>query len=69
LVDARQGHGVGSRLADELASALREAGIERVEATLDSGNEPARALLRRLGRLESRRFVEGELEVVVALTE
>jgi RimJ/RimL family protein N-acetyltransferase len=69
VVDAWQGHGVGSRLTDELASALREAGIERVEATLDSGNEPARALLRRLGRIESRRFVEGELEVVVALTE
>jgi RimJ/RimL family protein N-acetyltransferase len=67
VVDHWQGRGVGSRLAEELAASLHEAGIERAEATLDVGNEPARALLHRLGRIESNRFVDGELEVVVAL--
>jgi len=66
-VDAWQGRGVGSLLADELIPALREAGIERVEATLDAGNEPARALLRRLGKIDSTRFVDGDLEASVAL--
>lgn len=67
VVDEWQGRGVGRRLAEELSVSLRDAGIGRAEATLDAGNEPARALLHRLGRIESNRFVDGELEVVVAL--
>jgi RimJ/RimL family protein N-acetyltransferase len=67
VVDACQGRGVGRRLARELGLRARRAGFRRLRATVALGNEPAFALLRRLGTIEETRLDGDVVEVVVAL--
>jgi RimJ/RimL family protein N-acetyltransferase len=67
VVDACQGLGVGRRLARELGLRARRAGFRRLRATVELGNEPAFALLRRLGTIEETRLDGDVVEVVVAL--
>lgn len=67
VVDDWQGRGVGRALVSELVALARDEGIERFRASVASGNEPALALLRGAGTVDSSRFVDGAYEVVVAL--
>jgi RimJ/RimL family protein N-acetyltransferase len=67
VVDVCQESGIGRRLVDELrALAVRE-GIERFTGSVVAGNEPALALLRRLGRVTRSSFADGAFELVVEL--
>ena len=67
VVDACQGRGLGRRLARELGLRARRAGLRRLRATVELGNEPAFALLRRLGTIEEARLDGDVVEVLVAL--
>ena len=67
VVDACQGRGLGRRLARELGLRARRAGLDRLRATVELGNEPAFALLRRLGTIEETRLDGEVVEVLVAL--
>ena len=66
-MDACQGRGLGRRLARELGLRARRAGLDRLRATVELGNEPAFALLRRLGTIEETRLDGEVVEVLVAL--
>jgi RimJ/RimL family protein N-acetyltransferase len=58
--DDWQGRGLGSLLAEQLATIARANGVERFTATMASDNEPAHKLLRRLTReLEAPRRADG----------
>ncbi len=67
IADAWQGRCLGAYLADLLARRARELGIRRVRATMLADNEGSRALLRRMGRVVSRRYEQGAVELEVAL--
>lgn len=67
VVDEWQGQGVGRALLAELAELARGEGIERLRASMVSGNGAALALVRGVGIVASSRFEDGALEVVVAL--
>jgi RimJ/RimL family protein N-acetyltransferase len=47
VIDAEQGHGVGTALADALLEHARAAGLISVHADIEPYNEPARRLWRR----------------------
>lgn len=53
LLPAAQGRGLGRRLIDTLAAALRERGVPGVHLTMDVHNTGAGAFYRRLGFTES----------------
>ncbi len=58
--DDWQGRGLGSLLAEQLATIARVNGIERFTATMASDNEPAHRLLRKLTReLHAQRSGDG----------
>jgi GNAT superfamily N-acetyltransferase len=67
VVDAWQGRGVGKQLVHALRGLARGEGILRFRALVAHGNEPALALVRGVGDVLSRRYVDGEIELVVRL--
>ena len=67
VVDAWQGHGVGKQLVHALRGLARGEGILRFRALVAHGNEPALALVRGVGEVLSRRYVDGDIELVVRL--
>ena len=67
VVDEWQGHGIGRRLATELARLARSAGILRFRATVDRSNWPALAVLRRLGDVLATRSDGSIVELVIRL--
>jgi RimJ/RimL family protein N-acetyltransferase len=67
VVDAWQGRGVGSLLADELRDVALHSGLTHLTATVAPGNEPALALVRRLGSDAELRLEDGEVHARVAL--
>lgn len=67
VADELQGHGLGKRLAHELADAARDRGIRRFTASMLSDNKAALALMRTLGdRLDSH-YEEGHREVATEI--
>ena len=67
VADELQGHGLGKRLAHELADAARDRGIRRFTASMLTDNKAALALMRTLGdRLDSH-YEEGYREVVTEI--
>ena len=68
VADAQQGQGLGKKLAQVLADAGRERGIERFVATMLSDNPAAHALMRTLARrLEDGGHDRGVHELVADL--
>jgi GNAT superfamily N-acetyltransferase len=67
VVDAWQGRGVGKQLVHALRGLARGEGILRFRAHVAHGNEPALALVRSLGDVLARRYVDGAIELVVRL--
>jgi RimJ/RimL family protein N-acetyltransferase len=67
VVDAWHGRGIGRRLASELVCVAAAEGIRCFRATVASGNAPALALLRGLGRIERSVRDGGTFELTVAL--
>jgi protein lysine acetyltransferase len=67
VVDRAQRGGIGSLLVAELRRRARRAGLARLRGLVSCGNEPALALLRRLGRIESFTYDAGYVEVVVEI--
>jgi GNAT superfamily N-acetyltransferase len=68
VVDRCQGLGIGNALVDELRDLALRQGIECFMAVVTAGNEPALALMRRLGRVVRSSFVDGAHELVVELS-
>lgn len=67
VADDLQGHGLGKRMAHQLADAGRDRGIRRFTASMLTDNKPALALMRTLSdRLDSH-YEEGYREVVTEL--
>lgn len=65
VCDAYQGRRLGTRLAVLLADAARERGINRIQASMESDNVPALALMRTIAaRLTSTAPSRGVREVV-----
>ncbi len=67
VVDDCQASGLGRRLVTELREVAVRQGIERFRAAVVAGNEPALALLRRMGRVVESAYVDGAYELVVDL--
>ena len=67
VVDEWQGRGLGKRLLAELRGVAREQGILRFRALVAHGNSPAFALVRSLGDVLARDYVDGNVELVVRL--
>jgi RimJ/RimL family protein N-acetyltransferase len=67
VVDAWHGRGIGRRLVCELVCLAAADGVRRFRATVASGNAPALALLRGLGRIERSVPDGGTFELTVAL--
>jgi RimJ/RimL family protein N-acetyltransferase len=67
VVDAWQGRGVGTRLAQALARRAARDGVHRFEATVASDNTRALALLRSLGPVERAVRDGTTLELTIAL--
>jgi protein lysine acetyltransferase len=68
VADAKQGMGLGRKLALMLADAAREAGVERIQGTMLSDNPAAHRLMRTIGRrLEDRGHDHGLHELVAEL--
>jgi GNAT superfamily N-acetyltransferase len=63
VADEWQNHGVGSILADRLASEARAAGIVRLRATMQAENRASLKLMRRMTQGLQTRVVSGQLEV------
>jgi len=68
VVDHCQGRGIGNALVGELKELALGQGIERFTAIVAAGNDPALALLRRVGRIVESSFVDGTHELVVELS-
>ena len=67
VADELQGHGLGKRMAHQLADAARDRGIRRFTASMLTDNKAALALMRTLSdRLDSH-YAEGYREVVSEL--
>jgi GNAT superfamily N-acetyltransferase len=62
--DEWQGRGIGSVLVDRLACEARAAGIERLSATVSSGNHVSLKLIGRVTRGLKTTYAAGQLEVV-----
>lgn len=67
VVDEWQGHGVGSRLAAELAQRARAEGIRRFSALVLAGNEEMVTLLEDIGRTRVLSREHGTVELSVEL--
>jgi GNAT superfamily N-acetyltransferase len=67
VVDEWQGRGLGKRLVEELRAVAVEQGILRFRALIAQANKPAFALVRGLGDELSRRYEDGNVELVVRL--
>jgi GNAT superfamily N-acetyltransferase len=67
VVDDWQGRGLGKALLGALRELAREEGILRFRALIAFGNAPAFALVRGLGDELTRRYEDGDVEVVVRL--
>jgi GNAT superfamily N-acetyltransferase len=67
VVDDCQGRGLGKALLGALRELAREEGILRFRALIAFGNAPAFALVRGLGDELTRRYEDGDVEVVVRL--
>ena len=67
VVDDWQGRGLGRALLTALRDLAREEGILRFRALIAFGNAPAFALVRGLGDELTRRYEDGDVEVVVRL--
>jgi GNAT superfamily N-acetyltransferase len=67
VVDDWQGRGLGTALLAALRELAREEGILRFRALIAFGNAPAFALVRGLGDELTRRYEDGDVEVVVRL--
>ena len=67
VVDEWQDRGVGKQLVHALRGLARGEGILRFRAHVAHGNEPALALVRSLGDVLARRYVDGSIELVVRL--
>jgi GNAT superfamily N-acetyltransferase len=67
VVDDWQGRGLGKALLGALRELAREEGILRFRALIAFGNAPAFALVRSLGDELTRRYEDGDVEVVVRL--
>lgn len=67
VVDDCQSSGLGRRLIRELAALAVSEGIVRFRASVVVGNEPALALLRRVGRVSDSGNAGGAHELVVEL--
>jgi RimJ/RimL family protein N-acetyltransferase len=68
VADDWQGHGLGSLLARELASAARQLGVRRFTATMLAENKPAHRLMAKLAdHLEERPSGFGTTETVADL--
>ena len=65
VADELQGHGLGKRLAHQLADAARDRGIRRFTASMLSDNKAALALLRTLGDRLDQHYEEGYREVAL----
>jgi RimJ/RimL family protein N-acetyltransferase len=65
--DAWQGRGVGTVLLTRLADRARAEGIRRFTGLILAENAPMRALLAKLGEVESRNVGDGTVEASVAL--
>ena len=67
VVDDWQGRGLGRALLEALRDLAREEGMLRFRALIEFGNTPAFALVRDLGDELTRRYEDGDVEVVVRL--
>ncbi len=67
VVDDWQGRGLGKELLAGLRALAREQGILRFRALVAHGNQPAFALVRSLGDELTRRYEDGNVELVVRL--
>ena len=67
VVDAHQGRGVGSVLANALAADARAAGITELRATVTGDNPRVVSLLRRVSRVRETWLGGGQRELVVRL--
>jgi RimJ/RimL family protein N-acetyltransferase len=67
VVDPCQGRGLGGLLVGRLAERARALGIERFSAFVLSGNQRARAVLQRIGRLVSSRREGVAVELTIEL--
>ena len=67
VADDLQGHGLGKRMAHQLADAARDRGVRRFSASMLTDNKAALALMRTLSdRLESH-YEDGYREVVTEI--
>jgi RimJ/RimL family protein N-acetyltransferase len=64
VADRWQGRGVGTALVERLAARARAVGIDRFAAVMIVGDEPARRLLRRVGREVTEHREGGTVEIV-----
>jgi RimJ/RimL family protein N-acetyltransferase len=68
VADAKQGKGLGRRLAVMLADTAREAGVARIQASMLSDNRAAHRLMHTIGsRLEDHGHQQGAHELVADL--
>jgi RimJ/RimL family protein N-acetyltransferase len=67
VADAWQNRRLGTVLADALARRARELGITRVRGNMHAGNSRSAALVRRMGRVVTRTYEAGALELEIAL--
>lgn len=69
VVDEWHGHGIGRRLAHELATLARSQGILRLRASVDRSNAAALAVVRGLGEVLATRSEGSVVELVVRLAD
>ena len=68
VVDGWQGRGLGKQLVTELRALALGQGILRFRALIAHGNRPAFALVHGLGEELTRRYQDGDVELVVRLS-
>lgn len=61
VAKSHRGRGIGRQLMDATISRCRELGLEKIELSVYSSNEPAIALYRKLGFVDEGRKVRGRL--------
>jgi acetyl coenzyme A synthetase (ADP forming)-like protein len=67
VADALQGHGIGTRLLEQLAKIAREAGITTFDAYVLGGNRQMLEVFRNSGFTETLRLADGVCHVVLSL--